>query len=75
MLDAATAQRVREVLGEAYTWVPRVDSWYGPQWLGRVPVSGGSVAWTASQQVQGTLSLTVPRLGPATEGEIGRAHV
>lgn len=68
MLDAATAQRVREVLGEAYTWVPRVDSWYGPQWLGRVPVSGGSVAWTASQQVQGTLSLTVPRLGPATEG-------
>lgn len=62
------AARVREILGDAYVWESRVDSWLGGRWLGRVPVAGGSVAWTASQQVQGTLSLTVPRLGSAVEG-------
>lgn len=57
------------LLSDAHTWSARVDSWLGSTWLGRVPVAGGSVSWTRSQQVQGTLSLTVPLIGAASEGE------
>lgn len=58
-----------EVLRDAYTYTCRVDSWLGPRWLGRVPVAGGSVSWTTAQQVQGSLTLTVPRIGAAAEAE------
>lgn len=58
-----------EVFQDAYTYASRVDSWLGSRWLGRIPVAGGSVSWTASQQVQGALSLTVPRTGAAEETE------
>lgn len=58
-----------EVLRDAYTYTCRVDSWLGPRWLGRVPVAGGSVSWTTAQQVQGSLTLTVPRIGAADEAE------
>lgn len=56
------------VLAGAHTWEPRVDSWLGTTWLGQVPVTGGSVTWSASQQVQGSLSLTVPRTASAVPG-------
>lgn len=60
------------LLTGAYTYAARVDSWLGSQWLGQVPVAGGSVSWTTGQQVQGTLSLTVPRYGAASEDEDAR---
>ena len=53
------------LLADAYAYAARVDSWLGSRWLGQVPVAGGSVSWTTGQQVQGSLSLTVPRLGAA----------
>ncbi|WP_172121319.1 hypothetical protein [Actinomyces faecalis] len=55
------------VLAGAHSWAPRVDSWLGTTWLGQVPVGSGSVSWSASQQVQGSLSLTVPRVASAGE--------
>ena len=55
------------VLSGAHSWAPRVDSWLGTTWLGQVPVESGSVSWSSSQQVQGSLSLTVPRVASATE--------
>ncbi|AYD89662.1 hypothetical protein D5R93_05680 [Actinomyces lilanjuaniae] len=55
-----------EVLSGAYSYGARVDSWLGSRWLGQVPVAGGSVSWTTDQQVQGSLSLTVPRTGAAS---------
>lgn len=58
-----------DVLSGAHTWTPRVDAWLGATWLGQVPVQDGSVSWTTSQQVQGSLSLTVPQVAAATEGE------
>lgn len=57
-----------DVLADAYTWAVRADSWLGGRWLGQVPVAGGSVSWTTGQQVQGTLSLTVPRVAPPAPG-------
>lgn len=57
------------VLTDAFTYRARVDSWLGARWLGQVPVAGGSVSWTTSQQVQGALSLSVPRVGAAVEGD------
>ena len=53
----------------AYTYASRVDCWLGSRWLGRVPVAGGSVSFTTGQQVQGALSLTVPRVGSASEDQ------
>ena len=58
-----------EALSSALTYASRVDSWLGSRWLGRVPVAGGTVSWTTGQQVPGALSLTVPRVGAAAEGE------
>lgn len=60
-----------EVVSGAYTYAPRVDAWLGGDWLGQVPVRGGSVAWSSSQQVQGTLTLQVPLVG-AARGEPDR---
>lgn len=61
-----------EALSSAFSWEARVDSWLGQTWLGRVPVKAGSVTWTTSQQVQGTLSLTVPRIGGVGQDEGAR---
>lgn len=61
-----------EALSSAFAWEARVDSWLGQTWLGRVPVKAGSVTWTTSQQVQGTLSLTVPRIGAVSQDEGAR---
>ena len=61
-----------EALSSAFSWEARVDSWLGQTWLGRVPVEAGSVTWTTSQQVQGTLSLTVPRIGAVSQDEGAR---
>lgn len=61
-----------EALSSAFSWETRVDSWLGQTWLGRVPVKAGSVTWTTSQQVQGTLSLTVPRIGAVSQDEGAR---
>lgn len=61
-----------DALSSAFSWEARVDSWLGQTWLGRVPVKAGSVTWTTSQQVQGTLSLTVPRIGAAGQDEDSR---
>ncbi|MDO4243809.1 MAG: hypothetical protein Q4C85_08660 [Actinomyces sp.] len=60
------------LLSDSFVYGARVDSWLGSRWLGRVPVVSGSVSWSASQQVQGTLSLTVPRLGSVSEDEPAR---
>lgn len=57
-----------DVLTSAYAVEATVESWLGAEFLGSVPVEDGSVAWDASQQVQGSLSLTVPRVG-AVEDE------
>ena len=57
-----------DVLTSAYAMEVTVESWLGTEFLGSVPVEDGSVAWDASQQVQGSLSLTVPRVG-AVENE------
>lgn len=57
-----------DVLTSAYAMEATVESWLGTEFLGSVPVEDGSVAWDASQQVQGSLSLTVPRVG-AVENE------
>lgn len=61
-----------DALSSAFAWEARVDSWLGQTWLGRVPVKAGSVTWTTSQQVQGTLSLTVPRIGAVSQDEGAR---
>ena len=61
-----------DALSSAFSWEARVDSWLDQTWLGRVPVKAGSVTWTTSQQVQGTLSLTVPRIGAAGQNEDSR---
>ena len=61
-----------DTLSSAFSWETRVDSWLGQTWLGRVPVKAGSVTWTTSQQVQGTLSLTVPRIGAVSQDEGAR---
>ena len=61
-----------DALSSAFSWEARVDSWLGQTWLGRVPVKAGSVTWTTSQQVQSTLSLTVPRIGAAGQDEDSR---
>lgn len=60
------------LLETGFSWEVRVDSWLGGDWLGRVPVAGGSVAWSRGQQVQGSLSLTVPRVGAASADEDAR---
>lgn len=57
-----------DVLTSAYAVEATVESWLGTEFLGLVPVEDGSVAWDASQQVQGAISLTVPRVG-AVEDE------
>ena len=49
-----------DLLSSAYTMQATVESWLGDEYLGEVPVEDGSVAWDATQQVQGSLSLTVP---------------
>ena len=65
---ANTADRIpADLLSSAYTEAT-VESWLGSEYLGAVPVEDGSVSWDVSQQVQGSLSLTVPRVG-AVEGE------
>ena len=58
-----------DLLSSAYTLQATVESWLGDEYLGEVPVEDGSVAWDATQQVQGSLSLTVPRVGSASESE------
>lgn len=58
-------------LASAASWVPMVASWLGPRVLAnQVPVLGGRVTWTLSQQVQGGLTLTVP----STSVEDGRTR-
>ena len=54
-----------DLLTSGYTVSTTVESWLGADYLGEVPVEDGSVSWDAGQQVQGTLSLTVPRVGAA----------
>lgn len=54
-----------DLLSSAYTVAARVESWLGSEYLGEVPVEDGSVSWDASQQVQGSLSMSVPRAGAA----------
>lgn len=61
-----------DAMTSVFSWEARVDSWLGGAWLGQVPVKAGSVTWTTSQQVQGTLSLTVPRVGAADQDENSR---
>ena len=60
------------LLETGFSWEVRTDSWLGGDWLGRVPVAGGSVTWSRGQQVQGSLSLTVPRVGAASADEDAR---
>lgn len=64
----STDRELAGVLSGVYHYGARVDAWLGSRYLGRVPVAGGSVAWSTSQKVQGSLSLSVPRTGAATEG-------
>lgn len=42
-------------------WEALVSSWRGTRYLGDVPVAGGSVTWSTSREVQGSLDLLVPR--------------
>lgn len=62
----SAADRIHaDLLSSAYTVEATVESWLGSEYLGAVPVEDGSVSWDASQQVQGSLSLSVPRVGAA----------
>lgn len=72
MISLRRPQIPDEVLRHGFSWQARVDSWLGGWWLGQVPVKSGSVTWTSGQQVQGSLSLTVPRVGAAAEDEDSR---
>lgn len=54
----------------AYRYGVRVEAWYGSRYLGEVPVESGSVAWSTSQQVQGKIQVTVPRLSRTAEGDL-----
>lgn len=68
-MPASQAEQIpADLLASAYTVEATVESWLGSEYLGAVPVEDGSVSWDASQQVQGALSLTVPRVG-AVEGQ------
>lgn len=65
-MPASQADQIpADLLSSAYTVAARVESWLGSEYLGAVPVEDGSVSWDASQQVQGSLSLSVPRVGAA----------
>lgn len=67
---ASSATRVPvDLISSAYTLEVTVESWLGSDYLGRIPVEDGSVSWDANQQVQGSLSLSVPRVGAAVESE------
>lgn len=49
-------------LSTAAGWRPMVSSWLGSRVLAdQVPVIGGRVTWTTSQQVQSGVTLTVPQ--------------
>lgn len=65
MPDSQADQIPADLLSSAYTVAARVESWLGSEYLGAVPVEDGSVSWDAGQQVQGSLSLSVPRVGAA----------
>lgn len=68
-MPASQAEQIpADLLASAYTVEATVESWLGSEYLGQVPVEDGSVSWDTSQQVQGALSLTVPRVG-AVEGQ------
>ena len=67
-MPADVEQIPEDLLTSGYSVSVTVESWLGSQYLGEVPVEDGSVSWDAGQQVQGTLSLTVPRVG-AVQGE------
>ena len=69
MMTAPGAAPPDDLLSSAFTVDTTVESWLGTRYLGRVPVEDGSVSWDSTQQVQGSLSLTVPRVGAADEGE------
>lgn len=65
-MPASQAEQIpADLLSSAYTVAASVESWLGSEYLGAVPVEDGSVSWDASQQVQGSLSLSVPRVGAA----------
>lgn len=65
-VPTSAADRIpADLLSSAYTVEATVESWLGSEYLGAVPVEDGSVSWDASQQVQGSLSLSVPRVGAA----------
>lgn len=65
-IPASQADQIpADLLSSAYTVAATVESWLGSEYLGAVPVEDGSVSWAASQQVQGSLSLSVPRVGAA----------
>lgn len=65
-MPASQADQIpADLLASAYTVEARAESWLGSEYLGEVPVEDGSVSWDASQQVQGSLSLSVPRAGAA----------
>jgi len=67
---AETASLWEGIDRAAYRYTARVEAWYGTQYLGEVPVKSGSVAWSTSQQVQGKIQLTVPRLSRTAEGDL-----
>ena len=51
---------IGDALANAVVWDCRVASWLGGEFLGVVPVSGGSVTWSRDRDVPGSLALDVP---------------
>ena len=51
---------IGDALANVVVWECRVGSWLGGDFLGNIPITGGSVTWSRDRDVPGTLELEVP---------------
>ena len=55
-----TVAEVDAALASTAVWEARVGSWLDGEFLGDIPVSGGSLTWSTGRDVLGTLTIDVP---------------
>ena len=51
---------IDDALANVAVWECRVGSWLGGRFLGLVPFTSGSITWSKSRDVMGSLELEVP---------------